>query len=46
MDTLQQGFIRASLQQPLTTTVPPANRCHPIAASREGSQLALERVAP
>ena len=32
-----------SLQQALTTAVPPAIRCQPSAASRDGSQLALER---
>jgi hypothetical protein len=47
IDALQKGSsIRALRQQALTTVVPPAIRCQPSAACREGSQLALERVEP
>jgi hypothetical protein len=47
ISALEEGSsVRASRQQALTTAVPPAIRCQPSAASRVGSQLAPERVAP
>ena len=47
LDILPRGSsLFTARQQALTTVVPPAIRCHPSAASRDGSQLALDGVEP